>query len=493
MASRRARSRRIQAQALAWIDRVRRRHVVPHRQVERTDAVVGRDAVQRLARAARRGRAVFRCRHLHRPACCASRMRASRGCCRSAASTRRDCQHAIHARRQSCWPCILRRCHPDCGPPHQITDRGDEQRHRDPADRLDLAPQRRFRALAAEADRDRDRNTRLPRPTAMLARNGSSGTPTMPDAQVKNFNGIGANPASTSIQNAFHGDCAAIPRRYATCAVDLSIQPSDTNSGFDQFEGVMAQRVADHRADQRAEQAQRREPEAAPRLRQAIGASITSGGDREEHRLERNSARRATPVRADARPRPARVRRAARRSSCESPMPVAHQSIIARQQRHEHDRRRGCSASTTPSASLRKRISVCAAAADRPAPPACRRARAARSARRPAPAPAAVTMIASNGASSGQPMRPSSCLLRTLRPSWRKRLRASAQQFADALDRVHLQPERGEHRAPGSRSRCRFRAPSAACRAPILEQGLGHASPPPTVARWSGRGRSAAR
>ena len=40
----------------------------------------------------------------------------------------------------------------------------------------------------------------------MLARNGSIGTPTMPEAQVKTFIGIGENPASTSIQNTAHGD-----------------------------------------------------------------------------------------------------------------------------------------------------------------------------------------------------------------------------------------------------------------------------------------------
>ena len=57
------------------------------------------------------------------------------------------------------------------------------------------------------------RYTRLPRPTNMLAMNGSSGTPTMPEAQVKNYSGIGVNPASTRIQNAFHGESMAMPRR----------------------------------------------------------------------------------------------------------------------------------------------------------------------------------------------------------------------------------------------------------------------------------------
>ena len=59
----------------------------------------------------------------------------------------------------------------------------------------------------------------------MLARNGSIGTPTMPDAQVKIFIGIGVNPPSTSSQNAFHGDSAMTSRSDCDLRID-PVQPA---------------------------------------------------------------------------------------------------------------------------------------------------------------------------------------------------------------------------------------------------------------------------
>ena len=56
----------VQAQALPGVDRVRRRDVVPQRQVERGDAVLGGDPVHGLATLDHRGRAVLGLRHLHR-------------------------------------------------------------------------------------------------------------------------------------------------------------------------------------------------------------------------------------------------------------------------------------------------------------------------------------------------------------------------------------------------------------------------------------------
>ena len=82
----------------------------------------------------------------------------------------------------------------------------DEQPHRGPPERFDPAMQRFLGALAAKPDRaQRRRNTRLPRPTIMLATNAGSGTPTMPEAQVNILSGTGRKPASTSVQNAVHG------------------------------------------------------------------------------------------------------------------------------------------------------------------------------------------------------------------------------------------------------------------------------------------------
>ncbi len=116
--------------------------------------------------------------------------------------------------------------------PDKVAD-GAEQQHRgDPAKRLDPAAQCRLGAGAAERIAPATRYTRLPRPTNMLAMNGNRGTPTMPEAQVKNFRGIGVKPASTRIQNAFHGDSIAISRRYTTCSFILCSQPSSANSGL---------------------------------------------------------------------------------------------------------------------------------------------------------------------------------------------------------------------------------------------------------------------
>ncbi len=64
---------------------------------------------------------------------------------------------------------------------------------------------------------------------------------------------------------------------------------------------------------------------------------------------------------------------------------------------------------------------------------------------------AAVSTIASNGASSGQPSRPSSCLERTfVIPSLQKATARVAQQLLDALDRVDLDRRARRARQPDS-------------------------------------------
>ena len=60
---------RIQAQALARIDGVRRRNVVPQREIERGDAVLGGDPVDRLAALDHRGGTVFGLGDAHRRQC----------------------------------------------------------------------------------------------------------------------------------------------------------------------------------------------------------------------------------------------------------------------------------------------------------------------------------------------------------------------------------------------------------------------------------------
>ena len=94
------------------------------------------------------------------------------------------------------------------------------------------------------------RYTRLPRPMNMLARNGTSGTPTMPDAQVNIFSGIGVNPARTSSQKAFQGECAAISRNLGIKVVAEGVETAEQletmrSLGCDSLQGYYVSRPTD--------------------------------------------------------------------------------------------------------------------------------------------------------------------------------------------------------------------------------------------------------
>jgi hypothetical protein len=91
--------------------------------------------------------------------------------------------------------------------------------------------QRAFSAFAPRRITPASRKTRLPRPISMPPINGSSGMPTMPEAQVKIFSGTGTKPASTSIQNAFHGCVFTSAPSSATSASSFGSQPMSASSG----------------------------------------------------------------------------------------------------------------------------------------------------------------------------------------------------------------------------------------------------------------------
>ena len=55
--------------------------------------------------------------------------------------------------------------------------------------------------------------------------------PTMPDAQVNTFIGIGMNPPSTRKPNTAHGDCAIFACSVAMPAFTLSSMPSASSAG----------------------------------------------------------------------------------------------------------------------------------------------------------------------------------------------------------------------------------------------------------------------
>src|SRR5690606_2421308 len=76
------------------------------------------------------------------------------------------------------------------------------------------------------------RYTRLPRPTSMLRKYGSSGTPTIPEAQVKTFIGIGMKPPSTRNQNTAQGDSAILAWTVAMPASIPGSMPIMPSSGL---------------------------------------------------------------------------------------------------------------------------------------------------------------------------------------------------------------------------------------------------------------------
>ena len=66
----------------------------------------------------------------------------------------------------------------------------------------------------------------------MLARYGTIGTPTTPEAHVNTFIGIGEKPASTSMPNTAHGDSIIFSWITAMPASMPCSMPSEANSGL---------------------------------------------------------------------------------------------------------------------------------------------------------------------------------------------------------------------------------------------------------------------
>ncbi len=74
--------------------------------------------------------------------------------------------------------------------------------------------------------------TRLPRPINMLRKYCGNGTPTIPDAHVKTFIGIGMKPPSTRKVNTAHGDSAILTCTMAIPPSMLPSMPSAANTGL---------------------------------------------------------------------------------------------------------------------------------------------------------------------------------------------------------------------------------------------------------------------
>ena len=282
-------------QDLPDIDGVRRNDAVDGRKIAKIHAVAECDAVQRVAArdldfarsrvraAALKARAVvvrclrFRCRgaSTHAP-------RRRRPAARSARAiqsiARSACRQAPNVSSVQSAP---RQPPDDCRQEYQS----------DPADRLDPAMQRGLRALAAELDRAdiATRNTRLPRPTRMQARNGSIGIPTMPAAQVTNLIGItGCSAAMVSVPNSSSQCSRMSVRRFPThrsmvcciCGVIHGlIRPRRRE--------MAEERIADAaHAEQGAAKTERRKSEPVARFRQAHRRQHHLGRDRKKHGLE---------------------------------------------------------------------------------------------------------------------------------------------------------------------------------------------------------------
>src|SRR5690606_16462868 len=215
---------------LARIDRVRRRQAVPARHVGHGDVVAPGDRVERVAALDDHARTGLPLRRRGRGAGGAA---AGRGTTHHGALAARG-QHGHQRQRRQQAPgrgttlgnhanFALQTSQATTAATSTVAihPSGSIQRRSASAAR---APPKRIAAAS--------RYTRLPRPTSMLRKYGSSGTPTIPEAQVKTFIGIGMKPPSTRNQNTAQGDSAILAWTVAMPASIPGSMPIIASSGL---------------------------------------------------------------------------------------------------------------------------------------------------------------------------------------------------------------------------------------------------------------------
>jgi hypothetical protein len=163
------------------------------------------------------------------------------------------------------------------GLPHQKTDCRDQEHQRDPADRFDVTPQRRFGTHAADADHQRDQ-------VHALAAADQHAQHVLRNRHADNTGGPCEDLHRNRRETAQNQQPEHRPRRFGHLRLNRGDTAFDTGQHahrgeqrLDRLERKVPQGVADQRAHHRTGQADRREPEAARGCATHIGASITSG------------------------------------------------------------------------------------------------------------------------------------------------------------------------------------------------------------------------